>query len=299
MKLIVITGPTATGKTTLAARVAARCNGEVISADSRQVYRGMDIGSGKDIDDFVVDGKLIPYHLIDIVDPGHEYNVFQFQKDFNKAYEDVVSRNIQPILCGGTGLYIEAVIKGYELAEVPPNPELRKELEELDNQQLILKLQTLKSLHNTTDTQSRKRLIRAIEIEMQPGGFNKRTYFPPVHNKLFAIDFDRALLRKRITQRLVHRLQGGMMEEVEKLLASGLKPEQLEFYGLEYKFVTQHITGKLSKDQLFEKLNIAIHQFAKRQMTWFRRMERHGSQINWIDGNLPLERKVEMVLAGF
>ncbi len=295
--MIVITGPTATGKTTLAAQVAARCNGEVIGADSRQVYRGMDIGSGKDIDDFVVDGKLVAYHLIDIVDPGHEYNVFEFQKDFKKAFDDVVSRNKQPILCGGTGLYIEAAIKGYELAEVPPNSELRKELECLDHQQLIEKLQSFKALHNTTDTQSRKRLIRAIEIEMNQGGYSKRIACHPVPNKVFGIHFDRDVLRKRITQRLAQRLEGGMIQEIETLLSSGLKPEQLEFYGLEYRLVTQHVTSQLSRDQLFEKLNTAIHQFAKRQMTWFRRMERQGTPINWIDGNLPLERKVEIVMA--
>jgi tRNA dimethylallyltransferase len=296
MKLIVITGPTATGKTTLAANVAKRCNGEIISADSRQVYRGMDIGSGKDLEDFVVDGTQIPFHLIDIVDPGHEYNVFQFQKDFKRAFDDVVSRGRQPVLCGGTGLYIEAAIKGYQLAEVPPNPELREELEKLDHQQLIEKLESLKALHNTTDTQSRKRLIRAIEIEMHPGGFTKRIVCPPVPHKVFAINFERALLRKRITQRLTQRLQEGMIEEVEKLLSSGLKPEQLEFYGLEYRFVTQHITGKISKDELFTKLNTAIHQFAKRQMTWFRRMERQGTPIRWIDGNLSLKEKVEIIL---
>ncbi|MCD6180717.1 MAG: tRNA (adenosine(37)-N6)-dimethylallyltransferase MiaA [Bacteroidales bacterium] len=295
--MITILGPTATGKTSLAANLASLINGEIISADSRQVYRGMDIGTGKDLDDYNIDGRKIPYHLVDIVEPGYEYNVFEFQKDFLKAYATIDERGSIPILCGGTGLYIESVLKGYKLIDVPKNDLLREELELKDEAELIEILETYKNLHNTTDTSERERLIRAIEIQKYYDEHpDIDTHFPKIDTKIFGISYDRRVVRMRITERLEERLQNGMIEEVEGLLSSGVKPDQLTFYGLEYKWVTDYLEGKLAYNEMFRRLNTAIHQFSKRQMTWFRRMEKQGFEINWIDGNLNLPEKIAFIL---
>jgi len=295
--MIGIIGPTASGKTSLAVAVAAKIGGEIISADSRQVYIGMDIGSGKDLSEFSIDGKNIPYHLIDIHQPGYEYNVYEYQKDFHKAYNDIINRKHIPILCGGTGMYIEAILKGYKLIPVPRNEVLRAELETKDANELIALLSANKDLHNTSDSIERNRLVRAIEIEL----FNKENKipeekYPLIDYRLFAINYERDELKKRITKRLKERLNSGMVEEVNGLLASGITVDQLKFYGLEYKFLAQYVNGELKYNDMYQKLNSAIHQFAKRQMTWFRRMEKHGFKINWIPGNIPFERKVEIVL---
>ncbi len=295
--LVVITGPTATGKTHLAANLAARLGGEVISADSRQVYRGMDLGTGKDLDDFRVGGTMVPFHLIDIADPGYEYSVYEFQKDFLEAYAEIKSRNKKPVLCGGTGLYIEAAIGGYRLQKVPENRALRKKLGTMEMKELVTMLGRLKTLHNITDTTDRERLLRAIEIaiherEHKAGSFE----YPEINAKIFGIWFDRPVLRQRITHRLEQRLADGMVKEVESLLDHGLKPEQLMFYGLEYRYLTRYVTGNISCEEMFRKLNTAIHQFAKRQVTWFRRMEKKGYNIHWIDGELPLESKIKIVI---
>jgi tRNA dimethylallyltransferase len=295
--LIVITGPTATGKTRLAACVAAQCEGEVISADSRQVYRGMDLGTGKDLHDFMVGDLLVPYHLVDIAEPGYEYNVFEFQQDFIKALSHIQKRNRQGILCGGTGLYIEAALKGYPLQKVEPNPELRENLQLLTNEELGKILASYRPLHNTSDLSDRERLIRAVEIEtFQKNNPPDKSNYPSFKPVLFAIHFDREDIRQRITERLQRRLETGMLDEIHHLLSEGLKPEQLKFYGLEYRILTQYVTGEISYDAMFRTLNTAIHQFAKRQMTWFRRMERQGTPIHWIDGQLTIEEKVEQVL---
>ncbi|HAG16919.1 MAG TPA: tRNA (adenosine(37)-N6)-dimethylallyltransferase MiaA [Bacteroidales bacterium] len=295
--MITLLGPTATGKTTLAAHLATLLNGEIISADSRQVYRGMDIGTGKDLADYTIDSAKIPFHLIDIVDPGYEYNVYEFQKDFLKVYNAIEERGTLPILCGGSGLYIESVLKGYKLLNVPKNELLREELELLADQELHSILEELKTLHNTTDSSERERLIRAIEIQKY---YNENpeidTHFPKIETKIFGIDFDRRVVKMRITERLEERLNSGMIEEVQGLLTRGLKPEQLSFYGLEYKWVTDYLEGKIAYDEMFRRLNIAIHQFSKRQMTWFRKMEKQGFEINWIDGNLGLPEKIAFIL---
>lgn len=295
--MLVILGPTATGKTTLSAHLAYRLNGEVISADSRQVYRQMNIGAGKDLNEYTVNGISIPYHLIDIVDIGSEYNAFRFMQDFFKVYNEIVGRNKLPILCGGSGMYIEAVLKGYRLIEVPVNEQLRNELAHKSDDDLIRLLSSLKKLHNTTDTKEKSRLIRAIEIEIYKKEHPEIS--PPSLNliekaKIFGIFFDRKIIRERITKRLQLRLQQGLIEEVKEIIKNGILPEKLKSYGLEYKFVTQYIIGEISYDEMFRKLNTAIHQFAKRQMTWFRRMERQGFKIYWIDGNLPLEEKIHL-----
>jgi tRNA dimethylallyltransferase len=295
--LIVITGPTATGKTKLAATVAASLDGEVISADSRQVYRGMDIGSGKDLGDFTVDGRQIPHHLIDIAEPGDEYNVFAFQQDFIASYQDILQRNRQPVLCGGTGMYVEAAISGYRLLKVPENKALRHDLESSGMLALTQMLRKLKALHNITDTTDKERLIRAIEIaKHEQEHKDEMMDYPAFKPLVFAIFFDRSTIRQRITERLKQRLDEGMVAEVEYLLQGGLKPGQLIFYGLEYRYLTQYVIGRISYETMFEKLKTAIHQFAKRQMTWFRRMERKGVLIHWIDGNLPLEKKTEIII---
>jgi tRNA dimethylallyltransferase len=296
--MIGIIGPTATGKTSLAVAIADRIGGEIISADSRQVYVGMDIGSGKDLSEFTISGKEIPYHLIDIKNPGYEYNVYEFQQDFYLAYNEILERGKSPILCGGTGLYIEAILKGYKLVHVPRNEELREQLESKDDEELVALLAAYKELHNTSDTSDRKRLIRAIEIALYTKE-NKivQERYPPIDYTLFAIDIERDLLKKRITKRLKQRLEEGMINEVETLISNGITAEQLKFYGLEYKFVAQYAVGELSYNDMYQKLNSAIHQFAKRQMTWYRRMERNGFKINWIPGNIPLERKLDIVLS--
>ena len=291
-RLITILGPTACGKTSLAVALAARVGGEIISADSRQVYRRMDIGTGKDLEDYTLNIKderlKIPYHLIDICEPGTKYNLFQYQQDFLQAYEDIISRGAQPILCGGTGLYIESVLKGYSLSPVPQNPELREELadrslEELTEMLVDLKKQTGSNMHNRTDVDTVQRAIRAIEIET----YNLHTpmeerQFPKIPYIIIGVDVDREVRRQRITRRLQQRLEEGMVEEVKELLDSGIPAEDLIYYGLEYKYVTEYIIGKLSYEEMFRQLEIAIHQFAKRQMTWFRGMERRGFIIHWL-----------------
>lgn len=295
--LIVILGPTATGKTRLAAHLAYELDAEVVSADSRQVYRGMDIGTGKDLADFVVNNKKIPYHLIDIVDAGSEYNVFEYQKDFLKAYENITSRNKTAILCGGSGLYIDAVVKGYHFLEVPENTALRNELEQKSIEELNSILLSYKTIHNTTDSIYKKRIIRAIEVaKFQSENEALIRDFPKINYSIFGIDFDREIIKKLITERLKHRLEKeGMIDEVKQLIANGVDPEKLKFYGLEYKLITQYLQNELNYNDMFQKLNTSIHQFAKRQSTWYRKMEKDGFHIHWIDGNLPLEEKLALI----
>ena len=297
LDLIVILGCTATGKTNVAVNLASKCNGEIVSADSRQVYRGMDVGTGKDLSEFKVDGKEVPYHLIDIVDAGEEYNVFEFQKDFLKAYADIQQRESQAILCGGTGMYLEAILKGYRLLKIPDNMELRKCLENKTNEELLTELRSLKKLHNTTDSIERDRIVRAIEVAVyEKDNVDLINDYPKINAKLFGIHFERDVIKERITKRLKHRLKHeGMIEEVEGLIKSGVDPERLKFYGLEYKLITQFLMAEIDRKEMFEKLNIAIHQFSKRQATWFRKMERNGFEIDWIDGNMSLEDKINII----
>lgn len=302
-KMITILGPTASGKTTVAAALALRVGGEIISADSRQVYRRMDIGTGKDLADYTVDGQHIPYHLIDIAEPGSKYNLFQYQHDFHEAYADIRRRGRLPILCGGTGLYIEAVLGGYQLSPVPQNPELReqlatKSLAELTEMLVALKRRSGSNMHNHTDVDTAQRAIRAIEIE---------TYnlehptpdrdLPPIDSLVVGINIDRDLRREKITRRLKARLDEGMADEIRSLIGEGIAPDDLIYYGLEYKFITEYVIGRLSYDEMFRQLEIAIHQFAKRQMTWFRGMERRGYTIHWIDATLPTAAKVDAICA--
>jgi tRNA dimethylallyltransferase len=295
--LIVVTGPTASGKTAFAAQLALPLNGEIISADSRQVYRGMDKATGKDFKDYIVGGKHIPYYLVDIVDPGYEYNVFEFQKDFIAAFGAIHNNGSLPILCGGTGLYIESVLKGYKLIDVKENKELRESLNKKTDAELVEKLKSYKTPHNLTDIRDRKRLMRAVEIQQYNAEHPEMDFsFPEIHPVIFGIHFDRATLRKRITDRLDARLNSGMVEEVRALLRKGMTPEQLKFYGLEYKYLTQFVIGEICYNDMFNLLNTAIHQFAKRQMTWFRKMEREGSTIHWIDGALSMDLKIERAL---
>jgi len=294
--MIVILGPTASGKTKLATRLADELNGEIISADSRQVYRGMDIGTGKDLREYVVNGIAIPYHLIDIVDPGYEYNVYEFQQDFLKAYNEITRQGRLPILCGGTGLYIESILKGYHLPKLEPNPELESMLNSKSTQELIDLLNTLRETHNTTDILDRKRLIKAIRIGMQEMRQTKHhREFPDIHATIFGIAPERLILRERITKRLHNRLENGMVEEVKQLLASGISAETLKFYGLEYKFITLFLTGEINYEEMVVKLNQGIHRFAKRQMTWFRRMEKAGIEINWVDTTLPESAQISFI----
>ena len=313
-QMITILGPTASGKTPVAAALACALprmadgsiGGEVISADSRQVYRRMDIGTGKDLADFrlEVNGSVvdIPYHLIDICEPGTKYNLFQYQQDFFDVYQEMQGRGVTPILCGGTGLYIEAVLKGYQLSPVPQNPELRasldgKSLDELTAMLTELKLKTGSNMHNKTDVDSCQRAIRAIEIETYNiENPTPRRELPPVDSLIIGIDIDRELRREKITRRLKARLDEGMVDEVRALLNEGIPAEDLIYYGLEYKYLTEYVIGKLSFDEMFRQLEIAIHQFAKRQMTWFRGMERRGFKINWIDATLPMDEKVEAIM---
>ena len=297
--MIALLGPTATGKTALAARLAYELNGEVISADSRQVYRGMNIGTGKDYDDYFVHGIQVPFHLIDIVDPGYEYNIFEYQKDFLKAYHDILGRQKLPILCGGSGMYLEAVLKGYRLARTEDDDDFSASLENKTNEELIEILQSAKTLHNITDFEDRPRLLKAILVarssEVSGEGSVSDIMFPKIESAIFGIDYPRGLVKARIAKRLEYRLEHGMIAEVAQLLDGGISPERLMKYGLEYKFVTLFLTGKLSRANLFNDLNIAIRQFAKRQMTWFRRMERQGLKINWIDGRMSLEKKTHQI----
>ena len=294
--LITILGPTASGKTPLAAALADRLGTEIISGDSRQVYRRMDLGTGKDLVDYTVEGRQVPYHLIDIVEPGYKYNVFEYQRDFLKAYQEITAKNKLPILCGGTGMYIESVLKGYRLLPVPENPELRASLEGKSLEELTGILEGYKKLHNSTDVDTAKRAIRAIEIEeyykQQPAEYRE---FPSLKSLIIGVDIDRELRREKITRRLKQRLDEGMVEEVRGLLAEGIAPENLIYYGLEYKFLTQYAIGELTFDEMFHQLETAIHQFAKRQMTWFRGMERRGFTIHWLDATLPMEEKIEHI----
>ena len=296
--LITILGPTASGKTSVAAKVASVLRGEVISADSRQVYRGMDLGTGKDYDDYIVDGNPVPHHLIDIVNAGYEYNVYEYQKDFLRVFADISERGKLPVMCGGSGLYLEAVLKNYKLIQVPENEMLRQKLGGKSLEEMTEILKTYKNyLHNQTDIENEKRAIRAIEIEEYYLTHPEiDTGMPDIHSLVIGIKFDRLSRRKRITSRLRQRFKEGMLHEVQRLLDSGLTPEQLTYYGLEYKYMTLHLTGQISYQDMFESLNVAIHQFAKRQMTWFRRMEKQGVEIHWLDGYMPLNEKVEKIL---
>ena len=296
--LITILGPTASGKTSVAAKIASVLDGEIISADSRQVYRGMDLGTGKDYADYIVDGKAVPYHLIDIVDAGYEYNVYEYQKDFLDVFAEITEREKLPVMCGGSGLYLEAVLKNYKLIRVPVNEQLRESLDDKLLWELTDILKSYKNyLHNQTDTESSKRAIRAIEIEeyylTHPEIDNG---MPEINSLVVGVKFEREARRKRITTRLKQRLKEGMLDEVQHLLDSGLTPEQLTYYGLEYKYMTLHLTGKITFQEMFDSLNVAIHQFAKRQMTWFRRMENQGIKINWLDGFMPMDEKVGKIL---
>ena len=300
-QLITILGPTASGKTQLAARLAYELKGEVISADSRQVYRGMTIGTGKDLDDYEVCGTHIPYHLIDICEPGTKYNLFKYQEDFFTVYETLQRKNVQPILCGGTGLYIEAVLKGYHLSPVPQNEQLRSSLEGKTLQELTAILDQLKRqnhsvMHNTTDVDSCQRAIRAIEIEtynlQHP---TPERELPPVSSLVVGVQIDRDERRRKITDRLRKRLEHGLIEEVRGLLESGIPADDLIYYGLEYKYVTEYVIGRRSYDDMFKNLEIAIHQFAKRKMTWFRGMERRGVRIHWLNAMLPLNVKCDKI----
>lgn len=300
-QLITILGPTACGKTSLAAALAYEMHAEIISADSRQVYRGMDIGTGKDLDDYVVRGRQIPYHLIDIAEPGTKYNLFCYQQDFSEAFADITGRGIRPILCGGTGLYIEAVLKGYALSTVPQNPDLRQTLQGESLEQLTERLVELKRrngsvMHNTTDVDSCQRAIRAIEIET----YNlehaaERREMTPVDSVIIGLDIPREVRREKITARLRQRLAEGMVDEIRMLLDRGIPADDIIYYGLEYKYVTEYAIGRLTYEEMFRQLEIAIHQFAKRQMTWFRGMERRGLVIHWIDALLHTEDKINAI----
>jgi tRNA dimethylallyltransferase len=295
--LLIITGPTASGKTSLAVEIANRVNGEIISADSRQVYRGMNLGTGKDYEDYIVNGRSVPCHLIDIADPGYKYNVFEYQRDFLKVYSELKERKVFPVVCGGSGLYADSIITGYKMYEVPPDTGLRKELEKKPIEELREILASYKKLHNITDIDTKKRVIRAIEIEHFNTNVGKnKIEFPRIKSLVVGIMIDRELRRQRITDRLKKRLDAGMVDEVRHLLDTGTSAETLIYYGLEYKYITLYLTGKLSYDDMVKDLETAIHQFAKRQMTWFRGMERKGIRINWIDGNLPMRDKTERVM---
>ncbi len=300
--MITILGPTASGKTALAAALAYKIGAEIISADSRQVYSGMTVGTGKDLDDYVVNGRQIKYHLIDIARPGDKYNIYEYQRDFHKVYAELAQRGVMPILCGGSGLYIETVLKGYSLSTVPQNPELRqrlsgKTLEELTEILVDLKARNNSCMHNRSDVDTAQRAVRAIEIEEynlhHP---SSNTEFPPVESVIIGVDIDRESRRARITERLRQRLEHGLVEEVEGLLEGGVSAEDLIYYGLEYKYVTEYVTGRTTRDEMFKGLEVAIHQFAKRQMTWFRGMERRGFTINWVDWHMSMDEKLEYIM---
>ena len=296
--MITILGPTASGKTELAVNLAYKLDGEVISADSRQIYRKMDLGTGKDLAEYKINSMEIPYHLIDIAEPGYQYNVFEFQRDFLKVFHEVRERGAFPVMCGGSGMYLEAILKGYRLIQVPINEDRRNELRLLSLESLKAILEGYKSIHNTSDIENTKRAIRAIEIEeyctVHP---ETDLSFPTINSLIVGINIDRDVRRRRITARLKQRLADGMIDEVQKLLDSGLQPDDLTYYGLEYKYITNYIMGQLTHNELFTALNTAIHQFAKRQMTWFRKMEREGFKIRWLDSELPTEEKSDRILS--
>ena len=294
--LVTILGPTACGKTTLAVALADRLKTAVISADSRQVYRSMDLGTGKDLNEYMIDGREVPYHLIDIVDAGYKYNVFEYQRDFLKVYETLHAEGQVPVLCGGTGMYLESVLRGYRLVEVPENMDLRASLADKSLDELTEMLRCYKQLHNTTDVDTCKRAIRAIEIEeyYRVNDVNIRE-FPEIKSLTIGLDVSRELRRERISRRLRERLEQGMVDEVRGILAQGVSPEDLIYYGLEYKFLTMYVIGQLTYDEMVSQLEIAIHQFAKRQMTYFRGMERRGVPIHWIDSALSTDEKVEQI----
>lgn len=299
-EIISIVGPTATGKTGLAVALADALHTEIISADSRQVYRGMDIGTGKDLCEYEIDGRPVPYHLINILDAGEKYNLFEFQQDFTQVYQDMKSRHLVPVLCGGTGLYTESVLKGYRLLPVPQNDALRAQLAHKSLEELTAQLSTMHPLHNTTDVDTVKRAIRAIEIaQYQQAHPEMETEVKPLHSLIVAMDISRELRRERISQRLHARLEEGMLDEVQSLLDQGVSPETLIYYGLEYKFVTLHLTGQLSYKEMVRQLEIAIHQFSKRQMTWYRGMERRGFKLNWLPVTMPTEDRVAQILAWY
>lgn len=296
-ELITILGPTACGKTKLAAGLAFHLNGEIISADSRQVYRGMNIGTGKDYEDYIVKGQKIPFHLIDIAEPGTEFNVYRYQQEFINVYKDIRLRNKTGIFCGGTGLYLESVLRGYKLIEVPEDLNLREELKNKSLEELVNILSSLRKLHNNTDSTDINRTIRAIEIETYLlKNRDQVNDFPEIRSLIFGINPDREIVRKRITDRLESRLKNGMIEEVQRLIESGITPGQLKFYGLEYKFLTMYVSGEIKYEEMFRLLNTAIHQFAKRQMTWFRKMEKKGFIIHWLDGSRSTDENLERIM---
>jgi tRNA dimethylallyltransferase len=295
--LLLVIGPTASGKTSLAVAIAKSVGGEIISADSRQVYKGMNLGTGKDYNEYLIENTPLPFHLIDIVDPGYKYNVFEYQRDFINVYSSLKERKVFPVVCGGSGMYADSIINGYKMFEVPTDSGLRAELEKKSLEELREILSTYKNLHNTTDTDSKKRAIKAIEIEYFNRNLKKQiSKFPEIRSLVVGVMFDRESRRRRISERLKQRLADGMVDEVKHLIESGIDTETLIYYGLEYKFITFYLTGKYSYDEMVRDLEIAIHQFSKRQMTWFRGMERRGIRIHWIDGELPLEEKVGKVL---
>ena len=300
-KMITILGPTACGKTSLAAALTAKIHGKIISSESRQVYRGMDIGTGKDLADYRVGDICVPYHLIDIVEPGTKYNVYQYQRDFMRAYDDIVGRGVTPVLCGGSGLYLEAVLRGYRMAPVPENKQLRQSLEGKTLAELTEMLDGIKSrkgqkMHNTTDVDTAKRAIRAIEIELYQDEHPEETEdIQPVDSLVIGLQIDVEQRRERITRRLKARFDEGMADEIRRIIDSGVAPEDLIYYGLEYKYVTEYVIGQRDFEETFRLLEIAIHQFAKRQMTWFRGMERRGVSIHWIDSSLPMKDKINEI----
>lgn len=294
--LITILGPTASGKTSLATALAYNLGTEIISADSRQVYKQMDLGTGKDLSDYFIHGQQIPYHLIDIVEPGSKYNVFEYQQDFLKAYEGIKQKEMLPILCGGTGMYLESVLKGYKLIPVPENTELRERLSDKSLMELTEILSKYKVLHNSTDVDTVKRAIRAIEIEeYYLENKIRQREFPALNSLIVGVEIDREARREKISHRLKQRLDEGMIDEVRMLLKQGVQPADLIYYGLEYKYLTLHVIGELSYEEMFAQLEIAIHQFAKRQMTWFRGMERRGFTIHWLDAMMPMEEKLNKI----
>lgn len=297
-EMVTILGPTASGKTEVAVNLALKLGGEIISADSRQIYRGMDLGTGKDLEEYHINGVDVPYHLIDIAEAGYQYNVFEFQRDFLKVYHTIRERGSFPVMCGGSGMYLEAVLKGYRLIQVPVNEKRRAELQLLSLPELTEILKSYKSLNNTSDTENKKRAIRAIEIEEFCRSHPETDLsFPIIKSLIVGVKYDRESRRRRITERLKQRLDNGMIDEVKKLIAHGLNPEDLTYYGLEYKYLTHYITGELNYEDMFNSLNTAIHQFAKRQMTWFRKMERDGFEIRWLDGYMPLGEKTDKILS--